>query len=396
MEQGLVETMAAPQLSPAARRRQLREKAIAGFVTLMAFTGIAALVLIIVFIAKEALGLFLDAHAREEASLSKMFLPQVTRAGRPASFVWQPVSSVPKVSMIPLFIGTLKTTLVSMLVAVPVGVAAALYAAEFAPRRLREIIKPVIELLAGIPSVVLGFFALMVLASFLRGDSAFDSRHTAGVAGLSMALAFLQFLSRLGPQRLRERLRPLSGLLAGLLAVALGTLVLMLLASGVPHVFSFTHRLNAVVAGLALALAIVPVIFTVSEDALTAVPWSYREASLALGATPWETAWKVVLPAAAPGILAACVLGFGRAIGETMIVLMASGNAAIVSANLGESVRTLSATIAAEMGEVVVGSPHYSLLFFIGVELFVFTFTLNLIASVWTKKVLKRLTGGAA
>ncbi len=330
MQQGLAETTAAPRMSPAARRRQLREKVIAGLITAMAFTGIAALVLIIVFIAKEALELFLDAHAREEASLSKMFLAQPTRAGRPPGFVWQPVSGVPKVSMIPLFIGTLKTTLVSMLVAVPVGVAAALFAAEFAPRRLREILKPVIELLAGIPSVVLGFFALMVLASFLQDT------------------------------------------------------------------FGLTYRLNAVVAGLGLALAIVPVIFTVSEDALTAVPRSYREASLALGATPWETAWKVVLPAAAPGILAACVLGFGRAIGETMIVLMASGNAAIVSANLGDSVRSLSATIAAEMGEVVVGSPHYSLLFFIGVELFVFTFVLNMVASAWTKRVLRKLTGGAS
>jgi phosphate transport system permease protein len=330
MQQGLAETWAAPRLSPAARRRQLREKLIAGLITAMAFTGIAALVLIIVFIAKEALGLFLDAHAREEASLAKMFTAQPTRVGKPPGFVWQPVSNVPKVSMIPLFIGTLKTTAVSMLVAVPVGVMAALFAAEFAPRRLREFLKPIIELLAGIPSVVLGFFALMVLATFLQDT------------------------------------------------------------------FGFTYRLNAVVAGLALALAIVPVIFTVSEDALTAVPRSYREASLALGATPWETAWKVVLPAAAPGILAACVLGFGRAIGETMIVLMASGNAAIVSANLGDSVRSLSATIAAEMGEVVVGSPHYSLLFFIGVELFVFTFILNMVASVWTKKVLRRLTGGGA
>jgi phosphate transport system permease protein len=330
MQQGLAETLAVPQLSPAARRRQLREKAIAGLITLMAFTGIAALVLIIVFVAKEALGLFLEAEARKEASLAKMFLAQPTRPGKPLAYLWQPVSSVPKVSMIPLFIGTMKTTLVSMLVAVPVGVAAALFAAEFAPRRMRELLKPVIELLAGIPSVVLGFFALMVLATFLQ------------------------------------------------------------------ETFGLTYRLNAVVAGLGLALAIVPVIFTVSEDALTSVPRSYREASLALGATPWETAWKVVLPAAAPGILAACVLGFGRAIGETMIVLMASGNAAIVSANLGDSVRSLSATIAAEMGEVVVGSPHYSLLFFIGVELFIFTFFLNMLASAWTKRVLKKLTGGAS
>ncbi|WP_239576714.1 phosphate ABC transporter permease subunit PstC [Archangium primigenium] len=320
----------APRLSSAARRRQLREKAIAGVITAMAFTGIAALVLILVFVAREALTLFLDAEARHEASPSKMFLPQVVRAGKPTAFVWQPVSSVPKVSMIPLFIGTLKTTMVSMLVAVPLGVAGALFAAEFAPRRLREVLKPTIEMLAGIPSVVLGFVALMVFASFLQDT------------------------------------------------LGLGS------------------RLNALVAGLGLSLAIVPVIFTVSEDALTAVPRSYREASLALGATPWETAWKVVLPAAAPGILAACVLGFGRAIGETMIVLMASGNAAIVSASLTDSVRTLSATIAAEMGEVVSGSPHYALLFFIGVELFFFTFLINMVASTWTRRVLKRLSGAGA
>ncbi|AKQ65189.1 Phosphate transport system permease protein PstC [Myxococcus hansupus] len=326
MEQGLTQAVAAPRLSAAARRRQLREKAVAGFITLMAFTGIAALILIIVFVAKEALALFTDAEARHEASLSKMFLAQEGRY----PFRWQPVSGTPKVSMIPLFVGTLKITVVSMLVAVPLGVFGALFVAEFAPRRLRELLKPVIELLAGIPSVVLGFFALMVLSPVVK------------------------------------------------------------------NLFHLDRPLNGTLAGLALALAIVPVIFTVSEDALTAVPRSYREASLALGATLWETAWKVVLPAAAPGILAACVLGFGRAIGETMIVLMASGNADIVSWSLGDSARSLSATIAAEMGEVVVGSPHYALLFFIGVELFIFTFVLNMIASTWTKKVLQRLTGSAS
>ncbi len=326
MEQGLTQAVAAPRLSAAARRRQLREKAVAGFITLMAFTGIAALILIIVFVAKEALALFTDAEARHEASLSKMFLAQEGRY----PFRWQPVSGTPKVSMIPLFVGTLKITFVSMLVAVPLGVFGALFVAEFAPRRLRELLKPVIELLAGIPSVVLGFFALMVLSPVVK------------------------------------------------------------------NLFHLDRPLNGTLAGLALALAIVPVIFTVSEDALTAVPRSYREASLALGATLWETAWKVVLPAAAPGILAACVLGFGRAIGETMIVLMASGNADIVSWNLGDSARSMSATIAAEMGEVVVGSPHYALLFFIGVELFIFTFVLNMVASTWTKKVLQRLTGSAS
>jgi phosphate transport system permease protein len=314
----------------AARLRQLREKLIEWAVTLVAFTGIAAILLIFIFVAKEALPLLTDAAARAEASFAKMFLPQVIRAGKPSAFMWQPVSNIPKVSMIPLLIGTLKVTLVSMSAAVPVGIGAALFASEFAPPRLRELLKPVVELLAGIPSIVLGFFALVVLAGPLQ------------------------------------------------------------------QAFGFTSRLNSVVAGLGLALAIVPVIFTVCEDALTAVPRSYREASLALGATRWETAWKVVLPAAMPGVVAACVLGFGRAIGETMIVLMASGNAAIVSAHLGDSVRSLSATIAAEMGEVVVGSPHHSVLFFIGVELFCITFVLNLIATTWVRRLSRRMTGGGA
>jgi phosphate transport system permease protein len=259
-----------------------------------------------------------------------MFLPQVWRAGRPASFVWQPVGNVPKYSMIPLFVGTVKVTLVAMGVAAPVGVAAALFTSEFAPRRLKELLKPTIELLAGIPSVVLGFFALMVMATWLQS------------------------------------------------------------------VFGFSYRLNAVVAGLGLALTIVPVVFTVSEDALAAVPRSYREASLALGATRWETAFRVVLPAAAPGVLAAIVLGFGRAIGETMIVLMASGNAAITSGSFGESVRTLPATIAAEMGEVVFGGTHYAVLFFLGVELFVFTFVLNGLAAWSVRRLVRRMSGAAA
>jgi phosphate transport system permease protein len=142
--------------------------------------------------------------------------------------------------------------------------------------------------------------------------------------------------------------------------VVLGFFGLMVLATVLQDGFGFAYRLNAVVAGVALALTVIPVIFTVSEDALAAVPRSFREASLALGATPWETAFKVVLPAAAPGVLAAVVLGFGRSIGETMIVLMASGNAATTTWAFGDSVRTLPATIAAEMGEVVQGGAHYA------------------------------------
>ncbi len=312
------------------RRRQLRETAIEAVITLVALTGIAAVVLIFVFVAREALPLLHDPEIAKEVDFGRMFLPQVWREGRPASFVWQPVGQVPKFSMIPLFVGTLKVTFVAMLAATPVGVAAALFTSEFAPRRLKEVLKPTIELLAGIPSVVLGFFALIVMATWLQGA------------------------------------------------------------------FGFSFRLNAVVAGLGLALTIVPVVYTVSEDALTAVPRAYREASLALGATRWETAYKVILPAAAPGVLAAVVLGFGRAIGETMIVLMASGNAAMTTLSLGDSVRTLPATVAAEMGEVVFGGAHYAVLFFLGIELFLFTFVLNTLAAAFVRRYVRRMSGAAS
>jgi phosphate transport system permease protein len=313
-----------------AEARRRRERLIEVGITMIGLSGIAAVILIFVFVGKEALPLFTDAAARAEAGLGKMFLPQVVRAGRPPAFVWQPVSGVPKVSMIPLLLGTLKMSTVAMAIAAPLGLASALWVSELAPARIKQTLKPVIELLAGIPSVVLGFFALMVLATVMQ-----DS-------------------------------------------------------------FGLTHRLNATVAGLGLALAITPVIFTVAEDALAAVPRSLREASLALGATRSETAWRVVLPAAAPGVLAAIVLGLGRAVGETMIVLMASGNAAVVNASIVDSARSLSATIAAEMGEVVDGSPHYSLLFFVGIQLFAITFVLNLGAAAAVRALVKRMTGAGA
>jgi len=214
-----------------------------------------------------------------------------------------------------------------MLFAVPLAVLAAVYSSEFAPPRVREVLKPAIEMLAGIPSVVMGFFALMVLATWLQ---------------------------------------------------------------------SVTHspmRLNALTAGIALGLGVIPTIFTVAEDALRAVPKSFREASLGLGASAWQTAWHVSLPAASAGVAAGVLLGLGRAVGETMIVLMASGNAAITSADPFDSVRTLSASIAAELAEVVVGSPHYSTLFFLGALLFTVTFLINVAAGAFVERLRKRLAG---
>lgn len=229
-------------------------------------------------------------------------------------YIWQPVSDIPKYNIVPLIIGSLKVTFVALVFAVPLALGAAVYISQLARPRVREIVKPVIELLAGIPSVVLGFFALVVMASLLQ------------------------------------------------------------------QTFGYNSRLNALVAGLALGFAVIPVVFSIAEDALTSVPRSYVQAALALGASRWKAAWQVVLPAALPGVFAAIALGFGRAVGETMIVLMASGNASIVSDSLLDSTRTITATIAAELGEVVFGSPHYRMLFLIGVLLFAVTFLTNFAA----------------
>ena len=241
---------------------------------------------------------------------------------------WLPVSDNPRYGLIPLFIGTLKITLIAMLFAAPIAILAALFSASFAPYWMREIIKPAIELLAGFPSVVIGFFALMVMASFFQ------------------------------------------------------------------NIFGYDGRLNAFVGGVAMALAAIPIIFTITEDALTAVPRTYTEASLALGATRWQTALFVTLPAATPGIFAAILLGIGRVFGETMIALMATGNAAMMGINPFESVRTLAATIGAEMAEVVFGDTHYNVLFLIGSLLFIFNFSLNALAEFYVKgKLVKRFQG---
>ncbi|HPR86206.1 MAG TPA: phosphate ABC transporter permease subunit PstC [Prolixibacteraceae bacterium] len=241
---------------------------------------------------------------------------------------WVPVSEKPRYGIIALIIGTFKITIISILFSAPVAILAALYTASFAGKRMKEFIKPAIELLAGFPSVVIGFFALMVLATFLQ------------------------------------------------------------------NIFQYDTRLNAFVGGIAMGIAAIPIIFTITEDALTAVPKTYYEASLALGASKWQTAFFVILPAATPGIFAAILLGIGRVFGETMIALMATGNAPLMGANPFESVRTLAATIGAEMAEVVFGDTHYNVLFLIGSLLFVFTFAINAIAEFYVKgKLMKKIQG---
>jgi len=295
----------------------------------LAISAVVAIVLILVFIAKEAAPIFYSGAVRAEVTLSKMFAPQLWPGYDESASIWQPVSEIPKFGIWPLIVGTLKVTVVAMVVSIPLGVGAALYVSQYASPRTREIVKPVVELLAGIPSVVLGFFALMVMATWFQ------------------------------------------------------------------DLFHLESRLNALVSGVALSFAVIPVIFTLAEEALRAVPRSYVEASTALGAARWQTTLLVVLPAASPGIAAGVALGLGRAVGETMIVLMASGNAAIVSANLADSARTIAATIAAELAEVVFGGSHYTVLFFLGTLLFLTTFCINTVGD-WAIRRMKIRLGGMA
>jgi phosphate transport system permease protein len=241
-------------------------------------------------------------------------------------YIWQPVGSIQKFNLIPLLIGSLKTTLIGLLFAVPLAIGAAVYVSQLASPRTKEWVKPAIELLSGIPSVVIGTFALIVLASFFQG------------------------------------------------------------------IFHYQTRLNAFVAGIALGFAVIPLVFSIAEDALSSVPKSYVQAALAVGASRWEAAKDIVLPAALPGVFAAVVLGFGRAIGETMIVLLVC-SASVVSWNVFDSARSITTTIAAEMGELVSGSPHYQILFMLGTLLFGVTFVTNLFGDVVMHQLKRRIEG---
>ena len=240
---------------------------------------------------------------------------------------WFPTSyKNPRYGVLPLITGSFLVVSMATLIAVPVGVACAIYIAEVTENRWRELLKPIIEIIAGIPSVVFGFIALVLLSNIVHG------------------------------------------------------------------IFHTTYRLNALNGALILSLMILPTIISIAEDAIVAVPRDYKEASLALGATRWETIRRVTLPAARSGITVAVMLGLGRAVGETMAVLMATGNSPVVTLNLLRSVETMTAVIAIEMGEVVFGSPHYHALFAVGLLLFIITFVINLIAdtAIHWKEYFKR------
>lgn len=239
--------------------------------------------------------------------------------------IWYPIEGY--FGIWPLIFGSLIVTFTAILIAIPLGIGTSLYLSEIAPMWIKNVLKPLIEILAGLPSVVLGFIGIQVAAPLIREG------------------------------------------------------------------FNLPTGLSGLTGAILLAFIATPTIVSISEDALNTVPASYRQAALALGATRWQTIWNITLPAAKTGVLTAVMLGVGRAIGETMAVMMVTGNAPVMPAGLNAiflPIRTMTATIASEMGEVASGSPHYQVLFFIGIILFMLSLTINVVASWVSTRGLKR------
>ncbi|MCG3211977.1 MAG: Phosphate transport system permease protein PstC [Anaerolineae bacterium] len=304
---------AAPAPAPTPRlKRNWKEMAIEGLIRVAGVSTIFIVTLIFFFLIREGLPAFLDIPLRQLFGVR-----------------WYPIEEL--FGLLPLLVGSLLVTTGAVIIAVPLGLITAIYLGEIAPPWQREILKPLIEMLAGIPSIVLGFLGWVALAPLIQKMGA-------------------------------------------------------------------STGLTAFTGALILAYMSLPTIISISEDALYAVPKEYRDGALAIGATQWQTIWRVVLPAARNGIVIAVMLGIGRAIGETMAVMMVTGNAANLPALspgiFFEPVRTMTATIAAEMGEVAQGSLHYNVLFGIGIVLFIITFAINSLAGKLVGVQTTRKRGG--
>ncbi|MEA3328815.1 MAG: phosphate ABC transporter permease subunit PstC [Candidatus Omnitrophota bacterium] len=289
-------------------KRAQKENLIRRFFCLFSLVSIFFLLGIVIVLFKEGLPIF------RVTSLGKFLLGKF----------WYPTYEPPDFGILPLLLGSLWVTAGALIIAVPLGVASAIYISEVAHLKIKGLIKPAIELLAGVPSVVYGFFGMVVVAPLVQ------------------------------------------------------------------KFFGLPVGLNAFTASILLGIMAIPTITSISEDAISSVPKSFKEASFALGANRWETTVKVTVPAAAGGISTAVILGMGRAIGETMTVLMVAGGAAVIPCSFFQPVRTMTATIAAEMGETVVGSSHYHALFAVAIVLFLITLTFNIVADILTQKFRKK------
>lgn len=321
------------------------------------------------------------------------------------AYIWQSSSSAsdfePKFSLAPLAFGTLKAAFYAMLFAVPIAIMAAMFAGFFMAPKMRQAVKPTIELLEALPTVILGFLAGLWLAPYL--EKHMPSFFLVLILMPLMVFVFGYLWSRL-PDMIRNRVPegwqaalvvPVV-LLAAFLSVWLDDPVEQLLFAGdmpmwLTNVAGIDYdQRNALVVGIAMGLAVIPIIFSIAEDAIYNVPRHQVNGSLALGATPWQTMMGVVLPTASPGLFSATMIGLGRAVGETMIVLMATGNTAVMDIDIFNGLRTLSANIAVEMPESEVASTHYRVLFLAALVLFMFTFFFNTIAETVRQRMLKR------
>ena len=281
--------------------RKLKEFIIEKLILICGLASILFVTLIFIFLVREGLAVFKVVRIHE-------FL-----FGKN----WYPISEPPQLGILPLIMGSLLVTAGATLISVPIGVACAIYIAEIVPLKIKEALKAGIELLAAIPSVVLGFIGMVTLVPWVQ------------------------------------------------------------------NIFHLPTGLTALSGSIMLAFMAMPTIVSIAEDALYSVPRSYKEGAFALGATHWQTIYRVILPAASSGIVAAVMLGIGRVIGETMAVMMITGNAALMPHSILQPVRTLTATIAAEMGEAVVGSEHYFALFAVGIVLFIISFIINVTADLF-------------
>ncbi|HTF56273.1 MAG TPA: ABC transporter permease subunit, partial [Planctomycetota bacterium] len=341
-----------------------------------------------------------------EVNLRTLFGPVWYEGYTGPEYVWQSTGGStddfePKFSLTPLIFGTLKGTMYALLIAVPLAILGALYTALFMHPMLRSYVKPTVEVMAALPSVVLGFLAGLWLAPAME-------RIMPGIGLMFIVLPAsclgAMALFRLLPEGLRHRhgekmelffLVP-ALLVAGWICLQLNAPLEKLLFGGDFRQWWYTtsglkfEQRNALVVGFAMGFAVIPIIFTISEDALSNVPRHLSSGSLALGATRWQTAVRVVLPAASPGIFSAVMIGFGRVVGETMIVLMATGNTAIMEWNIFNGFRTLSANIAVEIPEAPHGGTLYRTLFLGALLLFFATFIVNTAAELVRQRMRRR------
>ncbi len=324
--------------------------------------------------------------------------------GGPA-WVWQSSSGTddfePKLSLTPLLVGTLKGTVYSLLLAIPLAILSAIFASQFLDPALRRYVKPAVEIMASLPSVVLGFLAGLWLAP--RVEKVMPGLILMGVV-LPAAVLGAGWAWKRIPRRLTGRLHTGAEVFFYAAVLVAGASACLALAPGFERAAfsgSFSQWLlgasgmkydqrNAVVVGLAMGFAVIPIIFAIADDALSNVPRTLSSGSLALGATRWQTVWRVVLPAASPGIFAAVMVGFGRAVGETMIVLMATGNTPIMDWSPFNGFRTLSANIAVEVPEAPFGGTLYRTLFLAALLLFALTFVVNTAAEVVRHRLRRR------